>query len=235
MRKQSTYVVVMTLAALLWLPVTAVTQGSGEPSTSSPSSDDFPAAPAATEELTDSPGTTEVAVLAGGCFWGVEAVFEHLIGVQDVRSGYSGGEESTARYREVATGSTGHAESVEVIYDPAVISYGTLLEVFFAVAHDPTQLNYQGPDYGPQYRSAIFYANEHQQKTAEAYIAVIEESGVFDDPVVTEVAPLEGFYPAEEYHQDYVARNRGVGCFGCPDIPKVERLKDAYPELIAPQ
>src|SRR4029077_13044617 len=144
----------------------------------------------------------QTAVLAGGCFWGIQAVFEHLKGVIRATSGYSGGAAETAQYERVSTGRTGHAEAVQVTYDPSQVSYGQLLKVFFSVAHDPTELNRQGPDVGTQYRSAIFYANEDQKRIAQAYIAQLNESKAFDRPIATQITPLEAFYPAEAYHQD---------------------------------
>jgi len=165
----------------------------------------FPDPPA---EEPGAPGSTQTAVLAGGCFWGMEAVFERLKGVMDVTSGYSGGEAQTAHYKIVGTGTTGHAESIQVTFDPSSISYGELLKVFFSVAHDPTQLNYQGPDIGSEYRSAIFYADEHQKRIAEEYIRTLERARVFRKPIVTQVVPLEAFYPAEDYHQDFMDRKK---------------------------
>src|SRR5947208_5829113 len=153
------------------------------------------------------PTTPHTAVLAGGCFWGVEAVFEHLKGVKDVVSGFAGGEKDTAHYEEVSTGRTGHAESVKITYDPSQITYGELLKVYFAIAHDPTELNYHEPDHGTQYRSAIFYANEEQKKIATDYIKQLEGAGVFSHPIVTQVVPLKGFYAAESYHQHYLQNN----------------------------
>jgi peptide-methionine (S)-S-oxide reductase len=147
------------------------------------------------------------AVLAGGCFWCVEAVYLNLDGVSAVKSGYAGGSADTADYETVSTGTTNHAESVEVSYDPSRISYGQILKVFFAIAHDPTQLNRQGPDTGRQYRSAIFYGDDEQKRIAVAYVDQLNKAGVFEKPIVTEVVPLEAFYPAETYHQDYAARN----------------------------
>jgi peptide-methionine (S)-S-oxide reductase len=172
-----------------------------------------------------------VAVLAGGCFWGVEAVFEHLKGVTDVVSGYAGGGSNTAHYEMVGTGRTGHAESVRIKYDSSQISYGKLLQVFFTVAHDPTQLNRQGPDEGTQYRSAIFYQSEEQKRVAEAYIQQLTEAKVFPRPIVTKVVPLTAFYPAEEYHQDFIARNPGNSYVIYNDLPKLSALKKRFPEL----
>ena len=172
------------------------------------------------------------AVLAGGCFWGVEAVFERLKGVVDVVSGYSGGEAATAHYNIVGTGRTGHAESVRITYDSAEIDYGTLLKVFFSVAHDPTQLNFQGPDVGTQYRSAIFYADQEQRRLAEEYIRTLDSAGVFRKPIVTEVVPLEEFYPAEEYHQNFLDRNPRHPYIVYWDLPKIAHLEKAYPALV---
>jgi peptide-methionine (S)-S-oxide reductase len=174
----------------------------------------------------------QTAVLAGGCFWGVEAVFERLNGVTDVVSGYAGGRAGTAHYETVGTGTTGHAESVRITYDPAVISYGRLLEIFFAIAHDPTQLNRQGPDEGPQYRSAIFYATPEQQATAQAYIQQLTDAKVFRRKIVTTVTALEGFYPAEAYHQDFLAHHGSYPYIVYNDLPKLDRLQKAFPELL---
>jgi peptide-methionine (S)-S-oxide reductase len=173
----------------------------------------------------------ETAVLAGGCFWGVEAVFEHLKGVNDVVSGFSGGEKNTAHYDVVSSGRTGHAESVKITYDPSQITYGELLKVYFAVAHDPTQLNFQGPDHGTQYRSAIFYANEDQKKIATAYIKQLEDAGIYSRPIVTQVVPLKGFYAAESYHQHYLQNNPTDPYIMYNDIPKLVALKKQYPQM----
>ena len=191
---------------------------------------DFPDPPTDVVEKT---GGTQTAVLAGGCFWGMEGIFGILVGVYDVVSGYSGGSAATAHYELVGSGTTGHAESVEIVFDPARISYRTLLEVFFTVAHDPTQLNYQGPDHGTQYRSAIFYTDESQKETAEAYIDELESKGVYRDPIVTEVTPLEAFYPAESYHQDFMKNNPGHPYILYWDLPKVAMLAQEFPDLIA--
>jgi len=177
-------------------------------------------------------GERETAVFAGGCFWGVEAVFESLKGVEDVQSGYSGGPAQLANYKMVGTGSTGHAESVIVEYDPSLISYRELLEVFFLVAHDPTQLNYQGPDRGPQYRSAIFYNGENQKKEAEAYIQSLEKEKVYGQPIVTEISELDAFYPAEDYHQDFMALNPDHPYIVYWDAPKIRHLKERFPRLL---
>jgi peptide-methionine (S)-S-oxide reductase len=191
---------------------------------------DFPDPPE--EKMAQSSGSA-TAVLAGGCFWGMEGVFERLRGVTDVISGYSGGEQATAHYRMVGTGTTGHAESIQVFYDPSVISYGTLLKVFFSVAHDPTQLNYQGPDHGSQYRSVIFYADEDQRRIAEQYIRILDRAGVFDKPIVTQVVALKAFYPAEDYHQDFMKKNPNYPYIVYWDIPKIRHLEKEYPRLVA--
>lgn len=175
----------------------------------------------------------QVAVFAGGCFWGVEAVFEHVKGVRQASSGYAGGSAATAHYPVVSSGRTQHAEAVKVVYDPAQVSYGQLLKVFFSVAHDPTQLNRQGPDRGPQYRSAIFYGNAAQKAAATAYIAQLERSKVFDKPVVTQVVPLTKFHPAEAYHQDYARLNPNDPYIVHHDAPKVRNLKAKLPGLYA--
>ncbi|MBB6480425.1 peptide-methionine (S)-S-oxide reductase [Spirochaeta isovalerica] len=177
-------------------------------------------------------GAKETAVFAGGCFWGVEAVFESLKGVEDVQSGYSGGPARLASYRMVGTGTTGHAESVIVEYDPSVISYEKLLDVFFLVAHDPTQFNYQGPDIGPQYRSAIFYNSESQKEKAEDYIEKLEREKVYGQPIATEVTELEAFYPAEEYHQDFMALNPDHPYIVYWDAPKLRHLEEMFPKLL---
>ncbi len=174
----------------------------------------------------------QTAVLAGGCFWGVEAVFEQLKGVSDVVSGFAGGSQFTAHYTVVSTGATGHAESVKITYDPATITYGQLLKVFFAVAHDPTELNRQGPDEGTQYRSSIFYANDEQKAIAEAYIAQLNGVHVFVKPIVTTVAPLKGFYAAEDYHQDFIAHNPDYPYVVVNDLPKLRALKAEFPNLL---
>lgn len=180
--------------------------------------------------LASTPGKAK-AVFAGGCFWGTQAVFERVKGVVDTAAGYSGGSAQTATYDQVTTETTGHAESVEVVYDPSKITYGQLLRIFFAVAHDPTQLNRQGPDVGTSYRSAIFYTNEDQKRVAEAYIAQLDAEHVFGNKIVTEVSPLKGFYRAEDYHQDYALHNPGNPYILVCDRPKVEALKKEFPEL----
>jgi peptide-methionine (S)-S-oxide reductase len=174
----------------------------------------------------------QTAVLAGGCFWGGEAVFETLAGVNDVVSGYAGGSKSSANYTVVSSGTTGHAESVKITYDPSKISYGQLLRVFFAVAHDPTQLNRQGPDYGPQYRSVIFFGSPEQKSVAEAYIKQLNESKVFAVRIVTRVVTLDGFYPAEPEHQDFIRRNPWNPYVLANDRPKLDLLGKEFPELL---
>jgi peptide-methionine (S)-S-oxide reductase len=173
----------------------------------------------------------ETAVFAGGCFWGTQSVFERVKGVVDTTVGYSGGTAATATYDQVTTETTGHAESIKVVYDPAKITYGQLLRIFFSVAHDPTQLNRQGPDVGTSYRSVIFYANDDQRKLAQAYIAQLDADHVFAKPIVTQVVPLKGFYDAEEYHQHYADNNPGNPYILVCDRPKVEALKQQFPEL----
>ena len=173
----------------------------------------------------------QTAVLSGGCFWGIQAVFQHVKGVISATSGYSGGSAKTADYETVSTGETGHAESVQIVYDPSQITYGELLYVFFSVAHDPTQLNRQGPDDGTQYRSSIFYNSEEQKRIAEAYIAQLDKAKVFRHPIVTKVVPLEAFYPAEAYHQNYAALHPNQPYIMFNDAPKVEHLKQQFPNL----
>jgi peptide-methionine (S)-S-oxide reductase len=174
---------------------------------------------------------TRTAVFAGGCFWGIEAVFEHLKGVKDAASGYAGGSETTATYELVSTGRTEHAEAVRVVYDPTEISYGTLLQVFFSVAHDPTQLNRQGPDVGPQYRSAIFSADAQEAQVATAYVEQLDAAKIFRRPIVTEIVPLSAFHVAEPYHQDYAARNPNQPYIVFHDAPKIADLKKQFPQL----
>jgi len=187
------------------------------------------------KDIPASPGKTqETAVLAGGCFWGMEAIFERLNGVPDVVSGFAGGSRSTAHYEIVSMGGTGHAESVKITYDPSQITFGRLLKVFFAVAHDPTQLNRQGPDEGTQYRSSIFYANDEQKEVALAYIRQLAAANVFRRPIVTKVVPLEGFYPAEAYHQHFLDRNPTYPYVVYNDLPKLKHLEQEFPQLLKP-
>lgn len=173
----------------------------------------------------------QTAVVAGGCFWGVEAVFEHVKGVISVSSGYSGGSAETAHYEMVSAGNTGHAEAVRIKYDPSRISYGQLLKVYFAVAHNPTELNRQGPDTGTQYRSAIFYSSAEQKSIADAYIAQLNKAGVFKRPIVTKVVALKAFYEAEGYHQDYAVNHANEPYIAINDLPKVAELRKQLPEL----
>ena len=172
----------------------------------------------------------QTAVIAGGCFWGVQGVYQHTAGVINAVSGYAGGSKATANYTVVSSGATGHAESVEIKYDPKKISYGKILQIFFSVAHDPTQLNRQGPDSGTQYRSAIFTTSDEQKKVAEAYIAQLNAAKVYKKPIVTKVGPLEAFYPAEAYHQDYLTLHPNQPYIAYNDIPKVENLKKIFAE-----
>lgn len=174
---------------------------------------------------------TETAVFAGGCFWGIQAVFQHMKGVVSATSGYAGGTVSNPSYEHVSSGATGHAESVRVVFDPSQVTYGQLLQVFFSVAHDPTELNRQGPDVGTQYRSALFYMNESQKTTAEAYIAQLEKAHAFPQPIVTQVAALKNFYPAEAYHQNYAELHPNDPYIVFNDAPKVANLKKRFPEL----
>jgi peptide-methionine (S)-S-oxide reductase len=189
------------------------------------------AVPAAAVDDPLTAGPVETAVLSGGCFWGMQAVFEHVRGVERVWAGYTGGAASTAHYDEVSTGTTGHAESVEIIFDPRAVTYGQLLRVFFSVAHDPTELDRQGPDVGSQYRSEIWYANGGQRRIALAYIAQLERAHLFASPIVTRVDPLAGFYRAEGYHQDYLVRHPDQPYIVYNDIPKLEALERLLPGM----
>ncbi len=199
------------------------------------SSSNVPAVPVAEQATPNTTskvaGSKQIAVFAGGCFWGVEAVFEHVNGVSDAKSGYSGGTAKTANYDAVGNGDTGHAESVRITFDPAKVSYEQLLEVFFKVAHDPTELNRQGPDTGTQYRSAIFYTDDAQKQAALNYIEKFGAAGVYKKPIVTQVVPLEKFYEAEAYHQDYLPQNLDSPYIIYNDLPKLEELKKQFPAL----
>jgi peptide-methionine (S)-S-oxide reductase len=175
--------------------------------------------------------STERVVLAGGCFWGLQAVFEHVKGVKHVTAGYSGGTVKNPSYEQVSSGDTGHAESVEIVYDPSKVTFGQLLKVYFSVAHDPTELNRQGPDFGTQYRSSIFYENPTQQQVAQAYIAQLDAAHVYGRPIVTKVVAYQAFYPAEAYHQDYAEKNPDNGYIVVNDAPKVAALKKECPAL----
>jgi peptide-methionine (S)-S-oxide reductase len=186
--------------------------------------------PAVDAPLTSVAGK-QTAVFAGGCFWGVQAVFQHVKGVKSATSGYSGGSANTAEYETVSSGETGHAESVKVEFDPSQISYGQLLKIFFSVAHDPTQLNRQGPDTGTQYRSAIFYTGDEQKRIADAYISQLDQAKVFPRRIVTQIVPLKGFYAAEGYHQNYATLHPDNPYIAINDAPKVEHLKQQFPEI----
>jgi len=184
--------------------------------------------PPALDETTQA--HSETAVFAGGCFWGVQGVFQHVKGVKNAVSGYAGGAANTAQYERVSSGSTGHAESVEVTFDPSQVSYGTLLQIYFSVAHNPTELNRQGPDTGTQYRSAIFTKSSEQQRVAQAYIAQLDAAHSFDKPIVTKLESFNGFYPAEEEHQDFLTEHPTYPYIVINDLPKVAQLKQLYPD-----
>ncbi len=186
--------------------------------------------PPVLDETAGQAAAPEVAVLAGGCFWGVQGVFQHVAGVTSAVSGYAGGEAVTAHYETVGTGGTGHAESVRITFDPATISYGRILQIYFSVAHDPTQLDRQGPDVGPQYRSAIFPTSDEQARIAKAYIAQLDQARAFDAAIVTRIEPGRSFYPAEDYHQDFLARHPGHPYIAINDLPKVAALQALFPE-----
>lgn len=189
----------------------------------------------AVDEPAPASGGNKTAVFAGGCFWGVQGVFQHVDGVIEAQSGYAGGDRETAHYDAVSTGGTGHAESVRITYDPTQVSYGQLLHIFFSVVQDPTQLNRQGPDHGTQYRSAIFAEDELQSSVAEGYIAQLNQAGVFSGPIVTTVSPKAEFYPAEEYHQDFLNSNPTYPYIALNDMPKVNELKQLFPDLYREQ
>ena len=213
------------LASLLALPAVAVAF-SLQPSAAQEAPVQIPAPAVDLDEA----GTTATAVFAGGCFWGVQGVFQHVTGVTEAVSGYSGGDAETATYDLTSRGDTGHAEAVQVTYDPSVVSYGELLQIYFSVAHNPTQLNYQGPDHGTQYRSTIFTANAEQAETAEAYIEQLDGAELFEGPIVTTLEPLEAFYPAEQYHQDFLTLNPTWPYIAIHDLPKIKALKSLFPE-----
>jgi peptide-methionine (S)-S-oxide reductase len=187
--------------------------------------------PPALDEPANPQATSEVAVLAGGCFWGVQGVFQHVEGVTGAVSGYAGGGADTAHYEIVGSGTTGHAESVQVTFDPRRISYGHILQIYFSVAHDPTELNHQDPDVGTQYRSAIFPTNLEQARISEAYIAQLDQAHVFSAPIVTKIEPGRSFYPAEDYHQDFLTRNPRYPYIVINDLPKIENLKRLFPDM----
>ncbi len=215
----------LVFAQLLWLPLLGLLA-------SSPAHGQVPAF-AGKVQFPSTP-KEQTAVLAGGCFWGVDAVFKHVRGVSAVVSGYAGGSAATAHYEVVSSGTTGHAESVKVTYDPSQISYAELLRIFFSVAHDPTELNRQGPDMGTQYRSAIFYTTEEQRDTALAYIDQLTKAKVFHRPIVTQVVALQGFYPAEEYHQNFLALHPNYPYIVIYDLPKLRALKQEFPAVYNP-
>ena len=218
------------LAALVVIPVVLVLFGARLTSGASRPLDEPVAAPSLDSPLaTDA--AEDTAVFAGGCFWGVEAVFEHVKGVTSVISGYAGGNVANPSYEQVSSGDTGHAESVQVVYNPSQVSYGKLLQIFFSVAHDPTQLNRQGPDHGTQYRSAIFYRNAQQQQVAESYIKQLTAAKTFPRPIVTQVARLRAFYAAEAYHQDYLEHHPNQLYIVINDKPKVEALRKQFAEI----
>jgi peptide-methionine (S)-S-oxide reductase len=220
MARRSFRLVLLLIGSLL-----ATTACSAKASTGAP----VPA-PEVDAKLASTP-TKQTAVVAGGCFWGIQAVFQHVKGVITATSGYSGGSAKTAEYETVSTGQTGHAESVQIVYDPSLITYGELLRIFFSVAHDPTELNRQGPDEGTQYRSVIFYGNDEQKQIAEAYIAQLDKAGVFRHRIVTQVVPLQAFYPAEAYHQNYATLHPNQPYIMFNDAPKVAHLKQEFPDL----
>jgi len=212
-----TVIASLLLAALIGAPLPAT---AAEPAVviPAPALDDARAA-----------GPLQTAVLAGGCFWGVQGVYEHVRGVKQVLSGYSGGSKATAEYEVVSRGRTGHAESVQIRFDPKEISYGEILRIYFSVVHDPTQLDQQGPDSGPQYRSNIFYASSAQRKIAQAYIVQLDQAKVFERPIVTRLDPLKAFYPAEEYHQDFLQHNPNHPYIVINDLPKIDNLRKIFP------
>jgi peptide-methionine (S)-S-oxide reductase len=203
------------IAAFRFFPVAASDQGVVAP------------VPAVDEQTHTS--QSETAVFAGGCFWGVQGVFQHVKGITSAISGYSGGDKSTAKYETVSTGTTGHAESVQITYDPGIVTYGKLLQVYFSVVTDPTTLNRQGPDHGTQYRSAIFFQNSEQKKIAQDYIEQLQQAGTFGRPVVTSIEPFDAFYPAEQYHQNFLALNPSYPYIVANDMPKIENLKRLFP------
>jgi peptide-methionine (S)-S-oxide reductase len=216
------------LAGVAALAVLAAVLG---PWASPAAAEDAQVIPAPVIDEQTGPSSSEVAVLAGGCFWGVQGVFQHVAGVTRAVSGYAGGEADTAQYEMVGTGTTGHAESVQVTFDPSKISYGKILQVYFSVAHDPTELNYQGPDMGPQYRSTIFPTSGEQARVAKAYIAQLDAAHVFKDSIVTTIEPGRTFYPAEDYHQDFLALHPAYPYIVFNDLPKIENLKRLFPAL----
>lgn len=212
------------LAGLVIAPLLGASLGSGVTG----AAEEAVAIPAPAQDLAQG-GSSATLVLAGGCFWGVQGVFQHVKGVTSAVSGYSGGSAETAFYDQTSRGDTGHAETVEVTYDPGVVSFGHLLQIYFSVAHNPTQLNYQGPDHGTQYRSTIFVQSPDQQKVAQAYIDQLDQAGVFPAPIVTTLEPFKAFYPAEQYHQDFLTLNPDWPYIVINDLPKVAALKAMFP------
>jgi peptide-methionine (S)-S-oxide reductase len=223
MTRAQIVVAVVALAAILFMGYRRMAFAGAARTTPIP-------APTQDEPLASHPAH-ETAVFAGGCFWGTQSVFQRVKGVTATEAGYAGGSASTATYDQVTTETTGHAESVQIVYDPSKITYGTLLRIFFSVAHDPTELNRQGPDVGTSYRSAIFYTTPEQQKIAAAYIQQLDSEHVYPSKIVTELTPLKGFYKAEEYHQDYATKNPGNPYIQICDVPKTAALKAQFPEL----
>jgi len=229
--RRLTSVCLLTLALNTALGCRAATpSGAGEEGRAATAASSRPF-PVANTDVKLQAGPLQTAIFAGGCFWGTQSVFERVKGVRKTLSGYAGGAASTATYDQVTTETTGHAESVQVTYDPSFITYGGLLRIFFSVAHDPTQLNRQGPDEGTSYRSAIFYTSPQQKALAESYIHQLDAAHLFAKPIVTEVAPLKGFYTAEQYHQDYALHNPDNPYIQVCDRPRIAALKATYPEL----
>jgi peptide-methionine (S)-S-oxide reductase len=211
----------LTLLAVVALLYAFGWSASGATALPDPKVDESPAAATGQEKV----------ILAGGCFWGIQAVFEHVRGVEHATAGYSGGDVKSPSYEQVSSGTTGHAESVEIVYDPSKITFGQLLKVFFSVAHDPTELNRQGPDWGTQYRSAIFYETPDQQRIAQAYVDQLTEAKTFSKPIVTQIIPFKAFYPAENYHQDYLVYHTDNPYIVVNDLPKIAHLKKQFPDL----
>jgi peptide-methionine (S)-S-oxide reductase len=215
--------IILTIAALVLFTLAARHNSASAAANSLPD-------PTVDDKLSPQSGHSKI-VLAGGCFWGLQAVYEHVKGVNHVTAGYSGGTLKNPSYEQVSSGDTGHAESIEVEYDPSKITYGTLLKIFFSVAHDPTQLNRQGPDTGTQYRSVIFFENDDQRRIAQAYIKQLDDSKLFANHIVTQIVPFQAFYRAEDYHQDYAAHHPENPYIAICDAPKVKNLKEQFPNL----
>lgn len=226
--KQSIY-----LRSSVMMAVLAIFAGFGftNPASAAEAAHVIPAPAADEQAASDGPAASETAVLAGGCFWGVQGVFQHVTGVTSAVSGYAGGEKKTAHYEMVGSGRTGHAESVRITFDPRKISYGRILQIYFSVAHDPTQLNRQGPDVGTQYRSAIFPMNAEQARVAKAYISQLNQARVYDAAIVTKIEPGREFYAAEDYHQDYMTLHPTRPYIAFNDLPKIDDLKKVFPDL----